>query len=213
MAGRRRNQGRKKLRPLISNARHTIEPDIEARDSNFILRSANGYFFDVSARAQWDLLDFWEHLKRGRQLARQEQWTEAITELEAGRALYRSDYLAENRYADWAIELQREVSSDFCRLLILLADAYAALENYPQAIEACEAALRKDPLIESVYRRLMRYYACLGEKGQALKVYRDCLKLFEELFGEAPTPITRQLAESIANDQAVDCGDGRAVQV
>jgi two-component SAPR family response regulator len=34
--------GRKKLLPLISNARHTLEPDIEPRDSHFILRSANG---------------------------------------------------------------------------------------------------------------------------------------------------------------------------
>jgi DNA-binding SARP family transcriptional activator len=86
-----------------------------------------------------------------------------------------------------------------------LADAFAALARYREAIVPCELALQKDPLLESVYRRLMRYHACNQDKGQALKVYRDCLKLFEELFGESPTPATRRLYAAIANDEPLDC--------
>jgi DNA-binding SARP family transcriptional activator len=125
--------------------------------------------------------------------------------LEKGRALYRGDFLAEDRYTDWVIDMRREIATDFCDLLTLLADVYAALGQYPQAIDAGETALRKDPLLESVYRRLMRFHYCNGEKGQALRVYRDCLKLFEELFGESPTLATRQLHQAIANDEQVDC--------
>jgi DNA-binding SARP family transcriptional activator/ActR/RegA family two-component response regulator len=197
--------GRKKLLPLISNARRTLEPDIEPRDSNFILRSSNGYFFDLSKAITWDLLDFREHLRLGRRLAREENWVEAAAELEKGRALYRGDFLAEDRYTDWVIDMRREIATDFCDLLTLLADVYGALGHYPQAIDAGETALRKDPLLESVYRRLMRFHYCNGEKGRALRVYRDCLKLFEELFGESPTLATRQLHEAIANDEPVEC--------
>lgn len=197
--------GRKKLQPLISNARRTIEPDIEPRDSNFILRSANGYFFDISGPVTWDLLEFWEHLRVGRELIEEKNWDEAIAELQAGRNLYRGDFLSEDRYADWAIELQREVTNDFRDLLILLADAYTALSHYDKAVEACQFALRKDPLLESVYRRLMGLHYCQGQKAQALKVYRDCIKLFEELFGESPTPATRQLHQAISNDEDFDC--------
>jgi DNA-binding SARP family transcriptional activator len=197
--------GRKKLLPLISNARRTLEPDIEPRDSNFILRSSNGYFFDLSEAVTWDLLEFREHLRLGRRLAGEEKWVEAAAELEKGRALYRGDFLAEDRYTDWVIDMRREIATDFCDLLTLLADVYAALGQYPQAIDAGETALRKDPLLESVYRRLMRFHYCNGEKGQALRVYRDCLKLFEELFGESPTLATRQLHQAIANDEPVDC--------
>lgn len=196
--------GRKKLLPLISNARHTLEPDIEPRDSNFILRSATGYFFELSG-INWDLLHFRSHLQQGRQLAQAERWEEAIKELEQGRALYRGDFLAEDRYANWAIDIRREIAGEFRDLLILLADTYAKLLRYAEAIEVCEVALRKDPLLESVYRRLMKLHYCSGEKGQALKVYRDCLKLFEELFGESPTPATRQLHDVIANDEVIDC--------
>jgi len=60
--------GRKKLLPLISNARRTLEPDIEPRDSNFVLRSASGYFFELSGGVSWDLLDFRSHLRLGRRL-------------------------------------------------------------------------------------------------------------------------------------------------
>jgi DNA-binding SARP family transcriptional activator/CheY-like chemotaxis protein len=197
--------GRKKLLPLISVARRTIEPEIEPRDSNFILRSANGYFFDLSGRVTWDLLQFREHLRCGQQLAQAEQWAEAVAELEKGRGLYKGDFLVEDLYDDWAIDIRREISVEYRDLLITLADAYAALGQYSQAIDACEVALRKDPLLESVYRRLMRYHYCNGEKGQALKVYRDCLKLFEELFGESPTPATRQLHQDIMDDETIEC--------
>jgi DNA-binding SARP family transcriptional activator/ActR/RegA family two-component response regulator len=197
--------GRKKLLPLISNARRTLEPDIEPRDSHFIIRSSNGYFFDLGEGVSWDLLSFREYLRQGRRLAREERWAEAAIELEKGRALYRGDFLAEDRYTDWVIDMRREIATDFSDLLTLLADVYAAMGHYPQAIEAGEIALRKDPLLESIYRRLMRFHYCQGEKGQALRVYRDCLKLFEELFGESPTLTTRELYQAIADDQPVEC--------
>jgi DNA-binding SARP family transcriptional activator/ActR/RegA family two-component response regulator len=197
--------GRKKLLPLISNARRTLEPDIEPRDSNFVLRSANGYFFELSGSVTWDLLAFRTHLRMGRQLVREERWQEAMAELKQGQNLYQGDFLSEDRYADWAIDIRREIAGEYRDLLILLADTCATLHRYREAIEVCEIALRKDPLLESVYRRLMRFHYCNGDKGQALKVYRDCLKLFEELFGESPTPATRQLYDIIANNGSIDC--------
>ncbi len=197
--------GRKKLLPLISNARRTLEPDIEPRDSSFILRSSNGYYFHLSDTITWDLLGFRKYLQQGTVLVKEERWEEAIVELEKGRALYRGDFLAEDRYADWAIDIRREITSDYCNLLIQLADSYAALARYNQAVDACHATLAKDPLLESVYRRLMIFYYCNGEKGKAEKAYRDCIKLFEELFGESPTPATRRLHENIKADKIADC--------
>jgi len=61
-----------------------------------------------------------------------------------------------------------------------------------------------DPLLENVYRQLMRYHYLAGDKGQALKVYRNCAKLFDELFGEGPTPQTRHLFEAISNNATLE---------
>lgn len=194
------HSGRKKLLPLISNARRTLEPDIEPRDSHFIVRSSNGYFFELGGQVTWDLLTFREHVRLGRQFLREMRREAAIAELEKGRALYVGDFLAEDSYTDWLIDIRREIASDFCDALVELADSYAALQCYSQAIDTCTAALTKDPLREGIYRRLMCLYANNGDKGQALKVYRDCTTLFEELFGETPTLLTRALAQAIAND-------------
>ena len=195
----------KKLLPLINSIRLTLEPDIEARHSNFIFREANGYYFDVDDAVSWDLMEFRQELKQGRQLMAQQQWAAAIEHFEAGRTLYKGDFLAEDRNIDWVIDTRREVVSEFYTLLTLLADAYAATANYGPAIAACQEALEKDPLLEEVYRRLMYFHRCNGQKELALKTYRDCLKVFEELFGESPTSATRQLYEAITNDETLVC--------
>ncbi|MCB0209544.1 MAG: response regulator [Anaerolineae bacterium] len=195
----------KKLLPLINNIRLTLEPDIEARHSNFILREANGYCFDIDDAVTWDLIDFRDKLGQGRQFMEHHQWSAAIECFEASRTIYKGDFLAEDRNIDWVIDTRREVVSEFCTLLTLLADAYAATANYTPAIAACEEALEKDPLLEEVYRRLMYFHSCNGQKESALKTYRDCLKVFEELFGESPTSATRQLYQTITNDEGLDC--------
>ena len=195
----------KKLLPLINSIRLTLEPDIEARHSNFIFREANGYYFDLGDSVTWDLLDFRRNLDQGRQLLQHQQWSAAIEQFEAGRTLYKGDFLADDRNIEWVIDTRREIVSEFCTLLIHLADAYAATANYPPAIEACQEALAKDPLLEEVYRRLMYFHTCSGQKEKALKTYRDCLKVFEELFGESPTSATQQLYQTITNDELLDC--------
>lgn len=197
--------GLKKLLPLLSNARHTLEPDIEPRDSNFILRSSWGYYFDLSGDVTWDVLDFRQVVHEGAVQQRLGELEAAIKAYEAARALYAGDFMAEDRYASWAIPQRQALQNEYRDLLAGLADAYASLGRYADAIRAGEAALEVDPLLESVYRQLMRYHYCAGDKGQALKVYRNCAKLFDELFGEGPTPQTKHLFEAISNNAQLDC--------
>jgi len=197
--------GRKKLLPLLSNARHTLEPDIEPRDSNFILRSSAGYYFDLSGDVTWDMLDFQHHIRAGNGYQRAGEMDAASAAYEAARALYLDDFLAEDRYAPWAIPQRRALQKEYRDMLSSLAEAYATLGRYAYAIDAGEAALEVDPLLESVYRQLMRYHYCAGDKGQALKVYRNCAKLFDELFGEGPTPQTKHLFQTISDNAQLDC--------
>lgn len=198
-------EGRRKLLPAINRARYMLEPDIEARDSNFILRSANGYYFNLNEQVNWDLMTFREYLSHGKAFFEQKQWQEAMIELEKGQALYRGDFMDEDRHLDWANDMRRQLVHDYCELLTHLADTYAAKGQYNQAIEVCETILRKDPLLEGIYRRLMRFYYCQGQKGQALKAYRNCIKLFEELFGEGPTTTTIELNNAIQKNATIEC--------
>jgi DNA-binding SARP family transcriptional activator/ActR/RegA family two-component response regulator len=197
--------GRKKLLPLLSNARHTLEPDIEPRDSNFVLRSSAGYYFDLSSGITWDVLEFQQHISMGAGYQRAGEMDSARAAYEAARALYVGDFLAEDRFAPWAIPQRRALQNEYRDMLASLAETYAAMGRYPDAIYAGQTALEVDPLLESVYRQLMRYHYCAGDKGGALKVYRNCAKLFDELFGEGPTPQTKHLFETISENAELDC--------
>ncbi len=200
------DSGRKKLLPLLSNARRTLEPDIEPRDSNFILRSSAGYYFDLSGDVSWDVLTFRRHAAEGTRHRQSGELEAATAAYEAARAVYVGDFLAEDRFAPWAIPQRRALQTEYRDLLTSLAEAYAGLGRYTDAIGAGDAALEVDPLLESVYRQLMRYHYCAGDKGGALKAYRNCVKLFDELFGVGPTPQTKHLFEAISNNAELDCG-------
>jgi DNA-binding SARP family transcriptional activator/ActR/RegA family two-component response regulator len=196
--------GRQKLLPLLSNARHTLEPDIKPRDSNFILRSAAGYYFDLSGDIEWDVRAFQQLVGEAEVHHRAGKLEAAIAAYEGARDLYVGDFLAEDRYAPWAIPQRQVLQNEYRDSLAQAAQAYAALGRYADAIDVAEAALSVDPLLETVYRQLMRYHYCAGDKGRALKVYRNCEKLFDELFGEGPTPQTRHLFDAISDN--VDLG-------
>lgn len=164
--------GRKRLLPLLSNARHTLEPDTEPRDSNFILRSSTGYYFDLSGDVDWDVRDFRQRLAVARVHQAAAEIDAAISAYEAAREMYVDDFLAEDRYAPWAIPQRQTLQREYRDSLADLAEFYAELGRYPDAIQAGEEALAADPLLERVYRQLMRYHYCAGDKGQAIKGIR-----------------------------------------
>jgi DNA-binding SARP family transcriptional activator len=148
-------------------------------------------------------LQFRQLAQQGKYLVDAHQWAEALQTLEKAQALYKGDFLAEDKEAAWAFDLRRQLKKEYASLLTDLADVYAAHKRYADGIRVCTEALVNDPLIESVYRRLIRFYYWQGQKDAALKIYRDCVKLFEDLFGESPKPITRHLYEAILKDEPI----------
>ncbi len=191
---------------LIDEASRTLEPNIRPCDSRFIIKHNNGYYFDMSSTMSWDLTDFQNHLEKGVMLVENKQWQEAVVELEKGRALYKNDFLEGIRYVKWMAANHRKTAIQYIDLMINLADAYAATKAYPKAVEACLRALDKNPLLEPLYRRIMRFHYCSGQKDAALKIYRDFIKLFEELLGQKPEPKTVTLQQAILNDEELGAG-------
>ncbi len=199
------DSGRKLLLPLINQARRILGPDIEPHDSNFILRSSTGYYFDLSGDVTWDVPSFRACVREAGVKQQAGDLPAAVAAYEAARALYADDFLAEDRYVPWVIPQRQNLQTEYRDALVGLAETYAALGRYTDAVRVGEAALGVDPLLESVYRQLMRYHYCAGNKPQALKVYRNCEKLFGELFGEGLAPQTRRLFEAISGDAELAC--------
>lgn len=193
-----RNSSR--LLPIINSARSTLEPNTDPRDSNFILRSAVGYYFDLGNNVVWDVRDFRNNVFQANAKLRSGDFAGAITGYEVARALYTDDFLVEDQGTAWVTASQRALQTEYRDALIGFAEAYEGLRRYADAARIAEAALKVDPLTESIYRQLMRYTYLDGNKAQALKVYRNCEKLFKELFGEDLNPQTKQLFDLISSD-------------
>src|SRR5512136_230949 len=135
------DSGRKNLLPLLSNARRMLEPAIEPRDSNFILRSSAGYYFELGDNVTWDVLDFRRLAQEAAAHQRAGETGAAIAACEAARALYAGDFMAEDRYAAWAIPQRQVLQNEYRDLLTSLGEAYAAQGRYADAICAGQAAL------------------------------------------------------------------------
>jgi DNA-binding SARP family transcriptional activator/tetratricopeptide (TPR) repeat protein len=69
------------------------------------------------------------------------------------------------------------------------------------AVETAMRWVRRAPLSEAAYRRLMAAQALAGERHAALQTYDQCRAMLEEEFGIQPARETAALAEHISHDR------------
>jgi len=178
------------MRSAVSDLRKLLERELaHGRDSAFILTKREGYTFNLTVWAEVDIFDF----------------EKAITatsrpELESALALYDSDLLEEDPYAEWASR-ERE------RLRDLRLDALARLAricldgaDYPRAIALCEQALAFDASRETLWRALMGAYLRNGDRAAALRAFERCRAALARDLGVDPLPETMKLHEETLQD-------------
>ena len=126
--------------------------------------------------------------------------------LESIVGLYRGDLLAglvldEPPFEEWLVaerERFRELALEgLARLLARQRTAGSVEAGVGTALRL----LAIDPLQESVHRTLMRLYAALGRRGDALRHYRECLAVLQRELEAEPEAETRQLYQEILRDR------------
>lgn len=125
----------------------------------------------------------------------------STAELEQTLALYQGPLLPAHVYDDWTA-LPRQT------LALLYRDTCLRLANEATErpdIEAATAQLRPflqdDPADEVIHRQLMRLFALLGRRHDAVRQYQRCVAALDEQLGVPPMPETRQLYEAILNGE------------
>jgi predicted ATPase/DNA-binding SARP family transcriptional activator len=86
--------------------------------------------------------------------------------------LYQGDLLPEDLYEDWAAHRREMLRQQCLSLLIELAQLYEDKKDYAQAVEALGRVLTADHAHEVAHRGLMRLYALMGLRQQALRQYQ-----------------------------------------
>jgi DNA-binding SARP family transcriptional activator len=124
----------------------------------------------------------------------------AIRTIEAYRdalALYGGELLPEDRYEDWPAGRREALRELHLTLLLELAERHTSSGDAAGAVEVLQRAVVDDPLHEEAHRRLMRLFAQVGRRQQALAQYQQLRQALRREYEADPDPETRRLFQDI----------------
>ncbi len=117
--------------------------------------------------------------------------------------LYRDDFLTgfslrdSLPFDDWQLQQQESLRRALTQALAQLAQTTTGQTAVAHARRWCQI----DPLREEAHRTLMRLLAENGRSAEALRQYRDCVRILDEELGVPPLPETTGLYQAIQNDR------------
>jgi len=178
----------------VSQLRRALEPELKRGvNSSFILRRGQGYSFAIDSRAEIDTVAFRLGLTDAQDMAEKSDWGNAVAQFEDAVALYNSEFLAEDRYEDWAEEARQDLRRLYLESITELAKCYEHLGRLRQSISCCQRILALEPCREDVIRQLMTYQAEAGQRAQALETYQNGERALHERLDVKPAPETKDL--------------------
>jgi DNA-binding SARP family transcriptional activator len=125
--------------------------------------------------------------------------------------LYAGDLLLEDAYEDWLREPRESLRAAFQTVLLLLAQLEQERGQPAGAIAALERLVAHDPLHEGAHRDLMRLYARVGRRGQALRQFDRLREAMRRDLDLEPDAATRQLYLAIRHGQPAGPSGGLAI--
>jgi DNA-binding SARP family transcriptional activator len=189
------------LRVALTALRNALEPDRTAGvESPFIRRDGDTIGLALEGGVRVDADEFSRLLK----LARAQESVDveqAISRYESALALYRGEFLGENRYAAWAETERQERRREFLESAERLATLLLRTGEYERAARWAETMLQHDPLWEAGYTLLMEGYWRQGNRALAVRTYNRCRKRLKDGLGVAPSRRTIEMLERITQNR------------
>lgn len=134
-------------------------------------------------------------------LQRRQLWNEALRSYKHAGDLYRGDYLEEDAYADWCAEECARLRELRLEMLADMAQCFAELGQYAEAVRVCRSALVREPCRESFHRMVMEYLMRLDRPDQAAAQFHTCQRVLAEELGVDPMPETQRLYQQTRDGQ------------
>ncbi|MCB8984637.1 MAG: tetratricopeptide repeat protein [Ardenticatenaceae bacterium] len=128
-------------------------------------------------------------------------------DLAAAVALYQGDFMAGFTLRDapefdaWQYAQAEQLRRQCGDALQRLAEMAAAEAQWETAVSHARRWLVMDPLNEAAHRLLMRLFAQMGQRAEALRQYDICVQTLDEELGLEPEPETEALLAQIKAGQ------------
>ncbi|MBW8770922.1 MAG: hypothetical protein JF589_14295 [Gemmatimonadetes bacterium] len=128
-------------------------------------------------------------------LKRQEEGASA--KLEQALSLFRGDFLDGEPVGDWHLEHRDRLQRTYVDALMELGARLAKEDRHAKAAEAYRRVLARDELHEEALLALMKCHAAVGERSQALRVYRRFADRMREELEAEPDDETTSFFEKL----------------
>ena len=196
------------LHTCVYFVRRIIDPDLKRYAKSNLLTCSGGLYCLEKIDECWvDSEEFEQLYNEGKNLEKIDPWA-AINAFRSSLDLYRGDFLVEEPYLDWTIELReyyREMYIDgILRLAELLATQAA---DIGEVIRICRQGLRKDPYREDLYHALIGYLIDAGRYTEAATQYTAYARMMHDEFGLDPSREARALLERIHSGGRIDANE------
>ncbi len=181
------------LNKVIHMARYTFEPTLgSGTASRFITRRSGQILLRASEELRIDVEVFEQKAALAVAGSQPELYEEAL-------AVYRGELLPEDLYEDWSWSRREQLNSVHLDLLWKVAQIYNAREQYQPCIDRLNELVAAQPAHERAHRQLMRTYASLGHREQALRQYQACEEAVRRELELEPEEETVELHDVIAS--------------
>jgi DNA-binding SARP family transcriptional activator len=176
------------LRQTTHAARRTLDPAmgssyLASREESLVLCPESSLWVDVEAFEQ---------------AARSARRSGEPAAYEAALDLYSGELLPTDRYEEWAEQPRGRLKESYLWLLMRLAKLHEEFADYASAMEALREVVSEEPTREEAHLGLMRLYALVGNKGEALAHYGRLKETLCRELGAEPAASSRALREEIA---------------
>jgi len=111
--------------------------------------------------------------------------------------LYAGELLPEDRYETWVEERRAQLKELYLSLLLELGALLEEREEFGKATEVLGRVVTQEPTHEGAHAGLMRLYALLGRRREALRQYERLREALTREFGREPEAASRRLQQEI----------------
>jgi DNA-binding SARP family transcriptional activator/Flp pilus assembly protein TadD len=132
-----------------------------------------------------------------------------LVPLQEAANLYRDDFLSgftlrdSTNFDDWQFFETESLRRELAGALERLVHGHVLQGEFEAAIPLARRWLALDPLQEAAHRGLMQLYAWTGQRGAALRQYRECVRILEQELGVPPLEETTELYKTIEADRVL----------
>jgi DNA-binding SARP family transcriptional activator len=189
------------LRTTLWRLRGVLEPDESSR-GRYLIANRHEVGFNTHS-------DYWLDLQAFEEASAAvsmpppsdvQACAQLIDRLTTAVGLYRGDLL-DGCYEEWCLVERERLREVFLRDLTHLMLLHRNAGDYSDAIRFGQRLLSCDPLLEEVHRELMLLHCLAGNRGSAIRQYRQCRNvLVRELAIEPMEETTALHAQIVAGD-------------